>query len=70
MVDQSEKQKRIEAQIAQYLANGYKREELIVTQDGSVIYDPAAAEAQVFANFDKKKSQSKSSADKADDADA
>jgi hypothetical protein len=48
-----EKQVRIDAQIAEFLKNGYKREDLFITQSGSVIYDPTAAEAAAFKGFEK-----------------
>ncbi|CAN5359677.1 hypothetical protein BH10CYA1_BH10CYA1_33390 [soil metagenome] len=55
---EKEKQARIEAQIAKYIKNGYKRNELFVTPTVSVIYDPAAAEAEAFKDFDKKEEKS------------
>ncbi len=55
---EKEKQARIEAQIAEWLKNGYKRNDLFVTPTGSVIYDPAAAEAEAFKDFGKKEEKS------------
>ncbi len=55
-----EKQLRIDAQIAEFLRNGYKREELFVTPSGNVIYDPAAAEEAASKRFDDKKSDENS----------
>ncbi len=39
-----EKQAHIEAQIAEFVKNGYKPEELFVTPSGTVIYDSNSAE--------------------------
>ncbi|CAN5531072.1 hypothetical protein BH10CYA1_BH10CYA1_63480 [soil metagenome] len=55
---EKEKQASIKAQIAKFIKNGYKRNDLFVTPTGSVIYDPAAAEAEAFKDFEKKEDQS------------
>jgi hypothetical protein len=52
----NEKQNRIDAQIAEFLKNGYKREDLFITPTGSVIFDPTAAEAREFETSEKKTS--------------
>ncbi len=52
---EKEKQAKIEAQITNWLKNGYTREDLFITPDGSVIYDPAAVEAEMFKDLAKKK---------------